>query len=84
MKAIFATRMFPGGPDLPRCEAQDVPQLVYTDADGVRRGGFTCLEMLDGGRVRVEVTASETTIQVMQTDGRYEYVETVPEETPNI
>ncbi|MCU7521671.1 MAG: hypothetical protein HF312_15750, partial [Ignavibacteria bacterium] len=78
MKAIFATRMLPGGPDLPPCESEDGQQLVYTDADGIRRGGYTCLEMLPDGRVRVEVTASEITIQVMQTDGRYEYVETVP------
>jgi hypothetical protein len=30
----------------------------------------------------VEVTADEATIQAMQADGRYEFVETAPEETP--
>jgi hypothetical protein len=32
----------------------------------------------------VEVTADEATVQAMRADGRYEYMETMPEETPNI
>jgi hypothetical protein len=71
--------MLPGGPDLPPCEAQDGPQLVYTDADGVRHGGFTCLAMLPDSRVRVEVTADEETIQAMKAEPKYAWLEDIPE-----
>jgi len=83
-KAIFMTTMTNGTPDLPPMESEDEAQLHYTD--GVLCGGYTCIGQVpvDGiPSMIVQVDSSEETLNAMDADDAYVFIEDVTEPEPS-
>jgi len=82
MKALFMTTMVNGVPNLPPFEAEDGGTQLYHTVDGVLCGGYSCLGQVPVKgipSILVQVWASNATLDAMDADNDYVFIEDVEE-----
>ena len=82
MKALFMTTMVNGVPNLPPFEAEDGGIQLYHTVDGVLCGGYSCLGQVPVKGIPsmlVQVWASNATLDAMDADNDYVFIEDVEE-----